>query len=165
MAAQVIDWKSLIKKFHKRIPAGYVLHLAPPANADQLESAKNALPAIIPSEIFELYAACNGCSLDAGGTKYWFFVPLEGMGGLRKSTEQWFLKTHPELAGRFYPFIDWSNGDSMGYYFSETGELMSGLYCFEHENYEHDEEQDSEDFIVRWNSSIFGLLDKGAGND
>lgn len=87
------------------------------------------------------------------------------MGGLRKSTEQWFLKTHPELAGRFYPFIDWSNGDSMGHYFSETGELMSGLYCFEHENYEHDEEQDSEDFIVRWNSSIFGLLDKGAGND
>lgn len=68
----MIDWKSLIKKFHKRIPAGYVLHLAPPANADQLESAKNALPAIIPSEIFELYAACNGCSLDAGARNIGF---------------------------------------------------------------------------------------------
>ncbi|MCA9194836.1 MAG: SMI1/KNR4 family protein [Planctomycetales bacterium] len=159
------DWIALIKKFHKLIPSGYVLYIEPPASSKQIQTAKKVLPSTIPDEFFELYSFCNGCGLDAEESRYWFMVPIEEIGALVKSTERWYAKTHRSLKGRFYPFIDWSNGDTMGYYFSKSGELMPGLYCFEHEEYQHDSDQNVDEFIVRWNSSIFGLLTKGAGKD
>ena len=53
----------------------------------------------------------------------------------------------------------------MGYLMSESQELLPGLYCFEHEELQYDSEQDYDEFIVRWNSDIRGLLTKGAGNE
>lgn len=156
----------LIREFHQgKVSPDYVLFIAPPASIDEIQSLRNLLPQVVPDEIFELYSASDGCSLDADDEKYWFFVPIKQIADLTKATEQWYLKSHPQLEGRFHPFIDWNNGDSMGYFTSESGELLPGLYCFEHEELQYDSEQDEDEFIVRWNSDIHGLLTKGAGND
>jgi|GEM_PF-1753020 len=161
-----MDYVKLIRRFYKgKISPDFVLSIAPPASSDDIEAMRKEMPRVIPNELFDLYAACDGCSLDAGDQKYWFFVPLKQLAGLTKTTEQWYLKTHPQLEGRFHPFIDWGNGDSMGYFLSESSELLPGLHCFEHENLEYDSEQDCDEFISRWNSDIRGLLTKGAGND
>ena len=79
------------------------------------------------------------------------------------STRSWFGETHPTVAKRFLPFIDWVNGDGMGYLVLDNGTIADGLFCFEHELFEHDEDQDPDEFIVKWNNSIFELLTEGAG--
>tara|TARA_R110002073_G_scaffold4918_2_gene31247 strand:- start:6391 stop:6879 length:489 start_codon:yes stop_codon:yes gene_type:complete len=162
----MMDYVKLIRKFHHgKISSEFVLFIAPPASPEEIESVRKEIPRVIPNELFDLYAACNGCSLDAGDKKYWFIVPVKQIADLTKSTERWYVKTHPQLEGRFHPFIDWSNGDSMGHLLSKSGELLPGLYCFEHEELQYDSDQDYDEFIVRWNKDIRGLLTKGAGND
>jgi hypothetical protein len=51
----------------------------------------------------------------------------------------------------------------MGYMLNDDGEIHDGLYCFEHENYEFEKDQEIDEFVIKWNNTIYELLTEGAG--
>lgn len=98
-----------------------------------------------------------GVSADAERVD-WLFTPISKVLDLVDATRQWFQETHPGPAQRFFPFIDWSNGDATGYLLSPSGALLSALFDFEHEEYTFDASQDESEFLTSAYGSIEELL-------
>jgi len=162
------DWRKIISEHHHRVHVqpDDTLIIRDGAATDSIDDLQQTLGIEMPEEFRSLYCQCDGFGLDQtdGGQEWWFCHPITQIPEFVTQTGSWFRKTHPDSASRFFPFIDWSNGDGMGYLLNENNEMLDGLYCFEHENYEFEEDQDSEEFIVKWNNSIYELLTDGAGS-
>ena len=58
----------------------------------------------------------------------------------------------------FVPFVDWGNGDASGYVFSESGIPLPGIFIFEHDNYDFEEDQDWKEFLIPVDSTICAFL-------
>lgn len=162
------DWLKTISKNHNRVhrDIGDKLHIQAGASKSAIKTLEKSLKLNLVEEFRSLYEQCNGFGLtcdDEPDRIWWFFRPLEQIEEFADGTRSWFAETHPELAARFFPFIDWGNGDGMGYLIGDDDATQPGLYCFEHENYGFDEDDDPEEFIIKWNNSIYELLTVGAG--
>lgn len=160
------DWRRTIREHHDKFhvqPSDKLL-IRDGATNDGVDDLQTALGLELPNEFRSLYLQCNGFGLtyEDDDQKWWFCHPIDQIPGFVKQTRKWFDETHPESAAQFFPFIDWANGDGMGYLLDENGEFFDGLYCFEHENYEFEEDQKIEDFVVKWNNTIYELLTEGA---
>jgi hypothetical protein len=148
------DWLNIISNRYAEAVAndGDELLLSPGATREQIDQRCGALGFVPPSDFRELYATCNGFGvreLKQPDTPCWFFYPLEQMSEFCERIRAGFAETHPEEAARFFPFIDFEDGDGVGYCVDEEGQLLEGLFLFEHEAYEGEEDQEPSDFLVR----------------
>ncbi|MEZ5324857.1 MAG: SMI1/KNR4 family protein [Verrucomicrobiales bacterium] len=154
------DWRPLITEFYKLDHADDPdsLELGQPATTDELDSLDKELGFNMPPEFRSFYGEFNGFGTKRDGETDWFFVPISAIPSLTAGIRYWFQETHPEIAKRYVAVVDWGNGDSSGYLFSETGEPLEGFFIFEHESYEFEADQDWRDFIVPVDSSIHDFL-------
>jgi hypothetical protein len=154
------EWQKNIIAFHKvdNPDDPESLFLGPPASVASIAEFEKAIGYMMPDEFKQLYTEYDGFGTTRDGETDWFFLPVSKL--LEHATEvrDWFQETHPELAKRFVPFVDWGNGDASGYVFSEAGIPLPGIFIFEHESYEFEEDQDWEEFLIPVDSSIRDFL-------
>ncbi|BCX48529.1 cell wall assembly/cell protein, KNR4 [Haloferula helveola] len=154
------EWHKRIVAFHKLDNADDPdsLVLGSPASAASIAEFEKAIGYSMPDEFKELYSEYDGFGTSRDGETDWFFLPISKLPEHASEIRDWFQETHPELAKRFVPFVDWGNGDASGYVFSETGTLLPGIFIFEHESYEFEEDQGWEEFLIPVDSSIRAFL-------
>jgi hypothetical protein len=144
------NWQHIIKRHHEWAHKndGYSLVTRLGANLANIKSLESSIGFQLPAEFHSLYLTYDGVGVCADpGKIYWRFQPLAEIPGFIESVRDWFKETHPDVAGRFFPFIDWSSGDFSGYLLSPSGTILPGLYDFDHEEYEFDEAQEVAKFI------------------
>ncbi|MEZ5326426.1 MAG: hypothetical protein R3F19_15355 [Verrucomicrobiales bacterium] len=92
------------------------------------------------------------------GEVMWHFTPIEQIPMITEDSRGWFRETHPNIANRYVAFQDYGNGDTSGYLFDKHLKSVIGIYIFEHESYEFDEDQNWEEFVRETDSAIEGYL-------
>lgn len=154
------EWHKRIVVFHKLDNADDPdsLVLGSPASAASIAEFEKSIGYSMPNEFKQLYSEYDGFGTSREGETDWFFLPISKLPEHASEIRDWFQETHPELAKRFVPFVDWGNGDASGYVFSETGTLLPGIFIFEHESYEFEDDQDWEEFLIPVDSSIRAFL-------
>ena len=151
------NWQDIIQRSHEWAHKndGYSLVTRPGAELADITALESSFGFQLPTEFHELYLTYDGVGVSAdSGQIYWMFRSLAQIPKFMEETRDWFQETHPEVARRFFPFIDWSSGDSTGYLLSQSGELLPGLYDFEHEDYEFDASQDESAFLSSFYTTI-----------
>jgi len=154
------EWHKNIVAFHKLDNADdpESLVLGPPASAASIAEFEKAIGYKLPDEFKQLYTEYDGFGTSRDGETDWLFLPVKKLSEHATEVRDWIQKTHPEIAKRFAPFVDWGNGEASGYVFSETGIPLPGIFIFEHESYEFEEEQDWKEFLIPVDSSIRDFL-------
>lgn len=146
------NWDSIIKSHHKRAHRrdGFEFACNPGAAAAELRSLEQRLGLELPAEFHELYATFDGFGVKSPeglGNVYWFARPLNELPQFMEDIRGWFRKTHANVAERFFPFIDWANGDGLGYMADAQSRVLPGVYCFQHDSYEFRADQDADEFL------------------
>ncbi len=154
------EWHKNIVAFHKLDNADDPdsLVLGSPSNAATIAVFEKTVGYSMPEEFKALYSEYDGFGTTRKGEIDWFFLPLLKLPGHAAEVRVGFQQTHPEIAKRFVPFVDWGNGDSSGYVFSESGVPEPGIFMFEHESYEFREDQDWREFLDPVDASIHDFL-------
>ena len=155
------DWNQLVTEFYKIDHADEPdsLVLGAPASDEVLDALASNLGFALPIEFRSFYGTYDGFGTKHDdGTTDWFFAPTANIPELTEEIRDWYQETHPEIAARFVSFVDWGNGDSSGYLFSEAGAPLDGVYIFEHESYEFEEGQDWGEFLIPVDKSIRDFL-------
>lgn len=164
------SWPELIEANHAWAHANDGWHLvtgAPATDAD-LAQLETQLGIELPAEFKELYRTYNGVGIcreandgqapgrpiEESKKVLWLLVPVAEIPGLMTVARSWFQETHAEVALQFMPFIDWNCGDYTGYLLPLESDVPAELYTFEHENYEFDEAQEAEEFLLLSYESI-----------
>ncbi len=148
------DWLKIIEAHHTKTHPkdGYNLVIRPPVSPDQLDELGDTLGIQFPNDFRSLYMTCNGFGVmhqnDDTKRIWWLFRPAEEIESFMADIRDWFRETHNKYANRFFPFIDFSNGDGIGYLVEESGILIDGLFCFEHEKYRFKPDQDVNEFLT-----------------
>lgn len=147
------DWNALILAHHAAAHADgdFELIASPGATDEAINQLASELRVSFPDEFASLYTAADGWGCYPAGQPAevsWLFRPLEQIPQFCEAIRAWFADTHPEFTDRFVPFIDFDNGDGLGYFYEANGTIMEGLFCFEHEAYEADEAQDINEFVT-----------------
>ena len=157
------DWEGIVRLHHERAHAGdgFELVTNPGVAEEDLGLMERRLGFQFPAELRGFYSTFNGFgvqSSDSPGSVYWFIRPLEELPEFAETIRHWFQETHPDIAARYFPFVDWANGDGIGYLVDSEGQVLPGLYGFEHESYSFDEEQGAEEFLIEVPISIEEFL-------
>jgi hypothetical protein len=145
------SWDDLVNESHERDHEGdgFQLVKMPPATSDEIDSLQKLIGIKLPDEFRDLYLAINGFGVVGKSAEiYWSFIPLDKILGFIASTREFFQDTHPDVAKRFFPFIDWSDGDASGYMISPSDRLLPSLFDFQHDDYEFEETQEGSEFLV-----------------
>jgi hypothetical protein len=135
---------------------GWNLVLGGGASEDEISALEGSLGITFPREFRELYLTHNGVGMSRERSEeiVWQAIPLALIPAAIKHARDWFHETHPEVSARFFPFLDWYCGDYDGYLLGEGPFVLPGIYSFEHESYEFDADQDSEEFLLPAYSSL-----------
>lgn len=147
------DWLQLIQSNHaiEHPNDGFELFVCPPATDTEMDELGRTVGSELPQEFRSLYTTCNGFGVkhpgDEPATIWWFVRPTNQLQSFGNDVRNWFQKTHGKFAARFFPFIDYSNGDVLGYVKDESGLFFEGLFFFRHEHYQFSGHQDINDFL------------------
>ena len=144
------DWKHIVARYHAAAHSDdeHALVTGDGALASEIEKTGDELGIKFPNEFASLYGTYDGIGVGSDDDDiWWLFRPLDQLSQFANTIRESFSETHPETAERFFPFLDWANGDGMGYLMNESGEVLPGLYTFEHESFEFDEDQETEEFL------------------
>ena len=150
------DWRETVEEYYALdwqlvMPSGAELH--------ELRDLARVLQVRFPDEFASLYRTMNGFGgTDGKGVVEWAALPLEEIPTFSDRIRSWFSETHPEVAARFIPFLDWHCGDATGYLKDEQGKVLSHLRTFFHEEYHFDESQPYEEFLVEDEATIHDFL-------
>ena len=156
-----MSWRDLIERHHEWAHATdeYDLVTLPGISFDDIAEVEATLGFTFPREFVSLYRVVGGVGVKAGEDKrYWLFTPLKEIPGFVSRIRDWIGETHPDCASRFFPFIDWSDGDGSGYLVSSSGKVLPGLYHFEHDSFEFDPDQNEKSFLIPLYKSIDAFL-------
>ena len=158
--SSMTEWHKNIVAFHKLDNADDPgsLVLGSPANATSIAYFEKAVGYSMPEEFKELYSEYDGFGTTRDGEVDGFFLPVSKLAEHATEVRDWFQETHPDIAKRFVPFVDWGNGDASGYVFSESGVQNPGIFIFEHESYEFEKDQDWWEFLIPVDTSIRDFL-------
>jgi hypothetical protein len=157
------NWETIVTKFFAvSDPDGDYDHHAPSgAPADEIETLESKLGISFPSEFHDFYRHFNGIGLvDRQEPDHipLFLRPIDEIHDYMEQCRSRFKETHPDEARRYFPFVDWWNGDSSGYWFNRDGQIEPYICTFYHELYVYEEGQDVGDFIKPHAQSIADLL-------
>ncbi len=155
-------WKHLVDGFFLNSdPNAEFRHIAnPPASTAEVSETERKIGISLPAELRSFYCAYNGIGLSHGDEPDTprFIRPVNELPEFITSGRSWFAETHPNVALRFVPFLDWENGDVMGYLFNEDGSLNPFLVTFLHEEYNGTPSQDPDEFLGRGPASLVELF-------
>ncbi len=158
----MIKWKSLVDSFFRNSdPEGEFRHIAnPPASTSSIAAAEAKIGLSIPEELRDFYLCYNGIGLAADDEPDTprLIQPIEDLPDFIAQCRSWFSETHPDFASRFFPFLDWENGDVMGFMFQQDGTLHPFLVTFMHEQYNFSASQNAEEFLEQGPESLAELL-------
>ena len=155
------NWKHIVESYHTWAHADdeYQLVVRPPASTGDLVLLDAWFGPAMSGEMRGFYELIDGFGVEPSPDGVsWFVTPIAKLPELIEHCRSWFRDTHPDLANRFFPFIDWDCGDYSGFLLSEDGTLLEGLYTFEHEDYEFEEGQDGSVFLYTIYATIEELL-------
>lgn len=156
------NWKSLVDKFFRRAdPKNSFRHIVKAgASPDAIKATEMQIGISIPDELRSFYRCFNGIGLGWGDEPDAprFIRPIEDLPDFVVQARSWFAETHCDLASRFFAFIDWENGDVMGYMRQEDGTFYPFLVTFLHELYRFDATQDADEFIEQGPESLAEFL-------
>ena len=156
------DWKKIVTRHHSVAHADddYRLETGNGASPESITKIGNELGLVFPEEFASLYQTFNGIGVSSEHDDdiWWLFCPLEQLPEFGMSIRDSFSEYHPNIAERFFPFIDWANGVGTGYLLDEGGRVFAGMYTFEHEALDYDEDQDPEEFLTSLPVSIEEFL-------
>lgn len=154
------NWKELIMSFCNLGQANgpESLFLGSSVSNAALDTLASDVGFVFPEEFRDLYAIYDGFGIELkADTRNSIFMPVSEIPQFAKRMQGWFEETHAKVASRFISFINWNNGNSSGYLFSETGQL-EGIYTLQHDEYNFEEDQDWREFLVPAAESIKDLL-------
>ena len=155
------NWKHIVEANHAWSHPNdeYRLVIQPPASSADLAFLHTLFGSAMSEEMRGFYEQMDGFGVEsvADGT-YWFVTPIAKLPELIEHCRNWFRDTHPDLANRFFPFIDWNCGDYSGFLLSVEKSPLDGLFTFEHEEYNFEKGQDSSAFILSVYNTIEELL-------
>ena len=149
----MVDWLAIIRSYHAKAHAndGYRLVTGPPASNAALDALQEWAGFQLPDEFRSFYSVMDGFGIAdddrASADTSWFFRPTDQIEPFTKEIRKWFQETHEAYALRFLSFIDFGNGDGMGYVEEEAGRPFDALFCFNHEAYRFDHDQDVNEFL------------------
>ncbi|WAC19570.1 SMI1/KNR4 family protein [Luteolibacter sp. SL250] len=155
------NWRKIVESHHAwaHPDDDWRLITGPPAGAADLALLEELFGAALKDEIRGFYEQMDGFGITSDeGRVIWFVVPIAGLADTFEACRSWFRDTHPGLAERFFPFIDWECGDYSGILLHEFGIPLEGIYEFEHEEYGFDEDQDGSDFLRSVYDSLREML-------
>ena len=158
------DWLELLTRHHSAAQAdsGYEPIFGDPASLECLDRLHSKMGLPLPDELKELYQSVDGYGLrvdEKDNLSPWFIVPTSELFDFVSAQRSAFSSTHKSLSERYLPFIDWGNGDSMGYVFGRDGGLVDGLHMFMHELYQYAADQEPDDFFRSFEGSIVDFLE------
>jgi hypothetical protein len=158
------NWTEIVEAHHLWAHPGndFPLVARPPASTTDLQSFKNLFGPAASAELSGFYEQMDGFGIEeTPGVPSWFISPIEKLPELIKQSRKWMKETHPDLAERFFPFVDWNCGDYSGYLLSGDGTLLDGIFTFEHEEYKSEKGQDVPEFMYSLNGSLEEFLSEG----
>lgn len=158
------DWLELLARHQAAAQAesGYEPIFGDSASPEAVDRIQSMIGLAFPAELIELYRSVDGYGLEMdldSRLSPWFIVPTSELFAFVSSQRNAFAETHKSLSDRFLPFIDWANGDSMGYIYDRDGNLIDGLHMFMHELYQYEADQEPDDFFRSFEGSIAEFLE------
>ncbi|TWU43992.1 SMI1 / KNR4 family protein [Novipirellula aureliae] len=158
------NWPDLLTRHHAAAQAdsGYEPIFGDPASPESIADVESKIGLPLPAELKDLYLRVDGYGLQMEPESMispWFIVPTSEISDFVSAHRGTFADTHRSLSDRFIPFIDWANGDSMGYIYDRDGNLIDGLHMFMHELYRYDPEQEPDEFIRSFEGSLADFLE------
>ena len=155
-------WKTIVSAFFRKAdPENSFKHLAnAAATVDAIDAAEKAIGIRLPDELRSFYLQFNGIGLGSEGETDdpRFIRPIEELPSFVTEARSWFAETHGDLASRFFAFIDWENGDVMGYLAQTNGPFYPYLVTFLHEQYAFEAAQDADEFMEPGPDSLAEFL-------
>jgi hypothetical protein len=154
------EWHRHILAFHNLDNADNPdsLVLGQAASETALSEFEELIGYKMPAEFRQIYSEFDGFGSTRDSDTEWFFVPISNLIEHSREVLEWFQQTHPEIAKRFVPFVDWGSGDASGYLFSESGLPESGIFMFEHESYDFEAGQNWHEFLFPVDDNICDFL-------
>jgi len=156
------DWRRIVEEFFRcSDPDGEFHHeMRPGALAGTIDTVQSELGLQFPDECREFYRHFNGIGLVAAenGDDRLFVKPVEELPKFAQSCRSMFAETHANHASRFFPIIDWGNGDATGYLLDDNGDLLPHLHTVMHELYRYDEDQVADEFIQSTGENFANFL-------
>ena len=120
-------WREVILHFYGYgAPYDYDRHAdslvqGKPVSNAQLDELEVRIGLPLPPGFREFYGKQNGFGLrQENGSIDWVFVPIEDIPALTGKSREWIQEIHPELAPQILAFVDWDDGVSAGFVFSES---------------------------------------------
>lgn len=110
-----------------------------------------------PEEFVQLYSTHNGIGHKQSEVSSWWFRPLDQLPEFMKATRAW-MEEHEDVGMRFFPFIDYYNGEGAGYFANSKGALQPGLFSLNTGRYEFDEDQESSEFLLFTSKTISSYI-------
>lgn len=143
------DWTQVIQEHYAVAydPAEFSMSLNPPATLKQIEDLERSLGFTFPEEWHALYKTTNGLGVVPKKQPTFvsdLFPSIEHLPAFIATSRDWISPTHPHVALRYIPVLDFVNGDTIGYC---TDDESATLYLFNHESKGNDPEQDTVDFL------------------
>ena len=155
------DWNKIALNYHNLSHKGdeYSLLLGEPCSKADIMACFSSQNFSPPEEFIDVYTAFDGLGISSSVYgNLWMLVPLSQFSRCQRDARNWFSDDYPDLAQRFFPFIDWSNGDYSGYLLSSEGVLLPGIYDFSHEEYEPSDKIDENEVLESVYDSIYEFL-------
>ena len=157
------NWLGMFERLLTSDPCeGREMKLGGPASAARMEEVERQFGFAFPDEFRSLYGTYDGYGVvfdNKPAEIFWDFRPLGELVSFANGYRDTMAEAHPSLATRFFPFFDWSTGDSAGYLLDNNSKLLPGLYDFHHAAYEGDPNQNVSEFLVLASDSIAGYLE------
>jgi hypothetical protein len=145
------NWNRIVDRFFRKAdPDNSFKHLVNAgASPAAITFAEAQIGISFPEELHGFYLQFNGIGLGWGNEPDVprFIRPIEELPAFMIKARSWFADTHDDIASRFFAFIDWENGDVMGYLRQQDGAFHPFLVKFLHEKYKFDASQDVQDFM------------------
>ena len=158
------EWLNLFQRHRASDPCdGCEMVFGEAADAGKIDELERKFGFRFPAEFWSLYTTYDGYGVtfdNKPGEIYWDFRPLGDLELFVKQYHDAIVETHPSVATSFYPFFDWSTGDSAGYLLDDNGQPLPGLYDFYHAGYEADPTQDFTDFLEKASDTIVSYIEK-----
>ncbi len=156
------NWQHIIDHFLRMSDSeGECDHYSPAgASEESLARLESELGISLPSELREFYLHSDGLGLVPrdGSSMPLFVRPTHELVEYMQFCRSSFSGTHPVYAHRYFPCVDWYNGDSSGFMLDSDGRFVEGIYTFSHESYSYDADQDAGEFLIAHADSLAALL-------
>lgn len=154
------DWTRLVETHLDTLDIeSYSRVICPGIELNLIQDATTQLGFEPTDEFVDFYRHHNGFGFTSPDLEWWVIRPIEHLNDFREGAWEWLGEGHLHLRDLFHPFIDFGNGDAMGFLSDKNGSLEEGLYFFAAtQAIGCDEDEDQSEFLTLEEESIESFL-------